>query len=221
MEANTTIFTGACFFCLAGCNNVWCDACEQDFIINVGRCPVCARRTNNDARCGACIKQPPYFFSTEVLFNYQYPGKQLIQDFKFNKRPELSGSFAKKLSNKLISKQNLPEIIIPVPLHKTRQRERGYNQSLELARDIAKRTGLSIDTTLCKRIKNTGPQSSLSGEMRKNNVKGAFVLTEKCHPNHIAIVDDVITTGSTVNEIAALFIKSGCHRVDVWAIART
>ncbi len=221
MEAKTTIFTGVCFFCLTGCNDVWCNACEQDIIINVGRCPVCARKTDNAARCGACINQPPYFYNSEVLFNYHYPAKQLIQDFKFNKRPELAGCFAKRLTDKIIRKSNLPEIIIPVPLHKTRQQERGYNQSLELAKNIAKRMGLPINTTLCKRIKNTSPQSLLTGQMRKNNVKGAFVLAENCPPEHIAIIDDVVTTGSTVNEIASLFIKAGSQRVDVWAIART
>lgn len=221
MEAKTTIFTGACFFCLSSCSDVWCNACEQGLIINIERCPVCARRTTNRVLCGACIKQPPCFSSSEVLLNYQYPAKRLIQDFKFNKRPELAACFAKKLTDKLIRNTNLPETIIPVPLHKIRQQQRGYNQSLELAKNIAKRMGLAVNTALCKRIKNTGPQSSLTGQMRKNNVKGAFALTDSWAPKHVAIIDDVVTTGSTVNEIASLLIKAGCRRVDVWAIART
>lgn len=206
---------------MSNCSDVWCNSCEEDLIVSVERCPVCANRVDNNARCGACIKQPPDFTSAEVLFDYQYPVKRIIQAFKFNKRPELAACFAKKLTNKLMSKPKLPDIIVPVPLHKTRQQERGFNQSLELARSIAKRTGLSIDTALCKRIKNTGPQSSLTGQMRKNNVRGVFALTNQCLPKHIAIIDDVVTTGSTVNEIASLFIKAGCHRIDVWAIART
>ncbi len=221
MEAKTTIFSGVCFFCLSHCNDVWCNACEYDFITDAERCPVCARRTNKNAICGACINQSPYFSSTTVLFDYQYPAKRLIQEFKFNRRPELARCFAKKIKTKLTCSRSLPEIIIPVPLHKIRQHERGYNQSLELAKNLAKQLGLIVDASLCKRIRNTGPQSSLTGEMRKNNVKGAFELIKHYPLNHIAIVDDVVTTGSTVNEVASLFIKGGCRRVDVWAIART
>ncbi len=155
------------------------------------------------------------------MFDYQYPAKRLIQEFKFNRRPELARCFAKKIKKKLVCNRSLPEIIIPVPLHKIRQQERGYNQSLELAKNLAKQLDLIVDGSLCKRTKNTGPQSALSAEMRKNNVKGAFKLLKNYPLNHIAIVDDVVTTGSTVNEVASLFIKAGCRRVEVWAIART
>jgi len=154
------------------------------------------------------------------VFNYQYPANHLIKAFKFNRRPELAQCFAKRLTESLANKTTLPEILLPVPLHKKRQRARGYNQSLELASHIANNLGLKVNSSLCRRIKHTDPQSTLPIKTRRNNVKGVFRLNGSQPPEHIAIVDDVITTGSTVNEIAALLKKAGCRRIEVWAIAR-
>lgn len=220
-DVKQAVFAGACFFCMKKTNNAWCIECEQEFILPIARCPVCARHTANNAVCATCIKRRPYFTQTEVVFNYQYPANQLIKTFKYNKRPELARCFAEKLVETLKNKTRLPEILLPVPLHKKRQAERGYNQSLELAAQIASRLGMKVNSSLCRRIKNTDPQSTLPMKTRKNNVKDAFCLNDTQIPEHIAIVDDVITTGSTVNEISALLIKAGCRRVDVWAIART
>jgi ComF family protein len=221
MDVKQLILPGTCFFCLTKTNRAWCDDCEQDFIQVVSRCPVCARHSPYNVICGTCLKQPPYFASTDVLFNYQYPVSYLIKAFKFHKRPELARCFAEIMAKKLKKKAKLPELIIAVPLHKKRQRQRGYNQSLEFAVEINKRLGLTLSRSLCRRIKNTDPQSSLPKKIRRKNVKGAFCLDEKPIPKHIAIVDDVITTGSTINELAHLLKKGGCQRIDVWAIART
>lgn len=220
MEVKQLFLPGACFFCLTKTSGTWCDECEQDFILNIARCPVCARNTIYNEVCGACLKRQPDFASTEILFNYQYPASHLIKSFKFNNRPELARCFAEKLAKRLINKTMLPEMLLPVPLHKKRQRERGYNQSLEFAAQIAKCLGLKVNSSLCRRIKNTDPQSTLPMNIRRKNVKGAFCLNDARLPEHIAIVDDVITTGSTVNELAALLRKAGCQRIDVWAIAR-
>ena len=221
MDAILRYLQGACFFCLAKTNKTWCDHCEYDFILDRTRCPICARNSSSGNPCGSCLKHQPFFTNTEVLFNYQYPGNHLIKAFKFNNRPELANIFAEKLTLKLNNAEPLPNALIPVPLHKYRQRERGYNQSLEFASSIGSLLGIPVNTTLCRRIINTERQSSLPMKTRKNNVKGAFKLNYTNPFNHAAIVDDVITTGSTVNELASLLKKSGCRRVDVWAIART
>ncbi len=212
---------GTCFFCLGKTHKMWCDRCEQDFILDHGRCPICARNTTSPKPCGSCLKHQPFFTNTEVLFNYQYPGNRLIKAFKFNNCPELANSFAEKLAHKLKQATPLPEALIPVPLHKRRQRERGYNQSLEFASCMGSLLGITVNTTLCHRVINTERQSSLPMKTRKNNVKGAFKLSYTNPFDYAVIADDVITTGSTANEIAALLKKSGCRRVDVWAIART
>lgn len=221
MDANLKYLEGACFFCLSKTHKTWCDRCEHDFILDNIQCPICARNTASPKPCGSCLRHRPFFTRTETLFNYQYPGNHLIKAFKFNDRPELASSFAEKLTQKLKYAGSLPEILIPVPLHKNRQRERGYNQSLEFASRAGKLLGITVNSTLCRRVINTERQSSLPMKTRKNNVKGAFKLSYSNPFDYAAIVDDVITTGSTVNEIASLLKKSGCRRVDVWAIART
>ncbi len=221
MENKSPHLQSACFFCMANTRGCWCEKCEQDFILDAYRCPVCAKRTLTTAPCGACIKQQPYFSSTEVLCNYQYPASHLIKAFKFNNRPEIAYYFAQKLAHKLMAKPCLPEMLIPVPLHTMRQRQRGYNQSLELALNLGKLLEITVNATLCKRTKKTDPQSSLPMKTRKSNVKGAFQIHSPVILQHVAIVDDVITTGSTVNEVAATLKKAGCQQIDVWAIART
>tara|TARA_R110000782_G_scaffold27256_2_gene69107 strand:- start:8351 stop:9016 length:666 start_codon:yes stop_codon:yes gene_type:complete len=221
MDATTKYLQGACFFCLGKTQKTWCEQCERDFILDNIRCPICARNTASVQPCGSCLKHPPFFTSTETLFNYQYPGNHLIKAFKFNNRPELASSFAEKFSHKLKSIDYFPEALIPVPLHKSRQRERGYNQALELASRIGGLLGITVNTQLCQRILNTKRQSTLPRKVRKNNVKNAFKLSCPNPFDYVVIVDDVITTGSTVDEIASLLIKSGCSRVDIWAIART
>ncbi|MCZ6804000.1 MAG: ComF family protein [Proteobacteria bacterium] len=220
MDIKQLFLPGACFFCLTKTRGAWCDECERDFILDLARCPVCAQITVNNNVCGACLKRRPYFTNTEVLYNYQYPANYLIKAFKYNNRPELAISFADIMAKQLSDKPILPELLLPVPLHKTRQRERGYNQSLVFANQIAKRMGLKVNSSICSRIKNTEPQSRLPMNTRRRNIKGAFYLKGVRLPEHIAIVDDVITTGSTVNELAALLRKAGCQHIEVWAIAR-
>ncbi len=222
MDVKRMFFSGSCFFCLAQTNYIWCENCENDFIQETSRCPVCARLTDNSIVCGSCLSYKPTFTSTETLFSYQYPASDLIKAFKFQNRPEIAGCFAEKMANKLIRKNVLlPETIIPVPLHKNRQRARGYNQSLVFAKQVAKRLKLNVNTSLCSRIINTDPQSSLPMKTRRKNVKNAFELNQSKAPDHIALVDDVITTGSTINEISLLLKKAGSTRIDIWSIART
>jgi len=222
MEVKQHFFQGTCFFCLAKTNSAWCADCENDFMLREPSCPVCGRASHSNEICGNCLKQPPFFDTTETLFNYQFPTNHLIKAFKFNQRPELAKQLAKRFSEKILLQRFsvLPETIIPVPLHQQRQKERGYNQSLELARHLSKRLDTKINDSLCQRILNTQPQSTLPMKTRRKNVRGAFVLNKQEIPNHIAIVDDVITTGSTINEMASLFKKAGCEQIDVWAVAR-
>jgi ComF family protein len=222
MEVKQIISSGSCFFCLMKTKETWCKDCEYDFIREVSRCFLCARKIFHGRVCGKCLNHAPFYSSTEVLFNYEYPANELIKTFKFNKRPELAKVFAQLLINKLKEGNILfPDVIVPVPLHKKRQRSRGYNQSLEIAKVISKQLGINLNSSLCSRIKNTDPQSSLPMKRRHKNVKNAFSIIENQTPKHIVIIDDVITTGSTINELARLFRKAGCERIDVWAIGRT
>ncbi len=114
-----------------------------------------------------------------------------------------------------------PDCIIPVPLHRRRLISRGYNQSVELARPLARQLMVNLDTHSCKRIRNTIPQSDLPAKKRRGNVRNAFSVTEGISYRHVLIIDDVITTGSTVNELARTLYRAGVTRVDVLACAKT
>lgn len=114
----------------------------------------------------------------------------------------------------------LPQCLIPVPLHRQRLIDRGYNQSLELARPIAKQFNLPLNFKDCVRVRNTAPQAQLSGEKRRLNVHLAFAVQREFKYRHVALVDDVITTGHTATELSSQLIKAGIERVDVWALAR-
>jgi len=118
-------------------------------------------------------------------------------------------------------KRRLPECIIPVPLHKHRLHERGFNQALELARLIARQLKVPLNYSLCRREKATPFQSGLSARQRKQNLRNAFNVIQTPAYNHVAIFDDVVTTGSTVNELARQLKEEGVEIIEVWAIART
>ncbi len=222
MEAKKLNLAGPCFFCMAKTNGAWCEDCERDLAQEDPKCPVCARNSPASLKCGTCTTKQPNFTKTVALFKYQYPTNNLIKAFKYNNRPELANCFADRLTKKLLCEEGaMPKTLLPTPLHSKRQRHRGYNQSLELAHQLGKKLGIDVNSSLCRRIKNTAPQSKLPMKRRKENVKGAFQLIDHKMPGHIAIIDDVITTGATVDEIAGLLIKAGCQRVDVWSVART
>ncbi len=124
------------------------------------------------------------------------------------------------LADKLIKLEDQPDIIIPVPLHPSRYRERGYNQSLEIARTVSKRLELPLDYRHCIRTHATHSQTELTALQRRSNMRKAFAILKPIPYEHVAILDDVVTTGATVNELAKVLRKSGVKRIDVWACAR-
>lgn len=124
------------------------------------------------------------------------------------------------LAEHLKQTAQLPELIIPVPLHKLRYRERGFNQALEIARTVAKELNIPLDITSCQRTHDTPHQIGLTAIQRRKNLEKAFTLIKPIKTQHVAILDDVMTTGSTVHEIASLLKKAGVERVDVWVCAR-
>ncbi len=218
--SNTLLIKGICLLCSAKAKAVWCKDCEKDMPVEVSRCPVCAIPSAGGKKCRDCLDRKPIIEKTCVAFNYDYPVNLLIQRFKYNGHPEFAITFAQIMTDKLSNMIDKPDAIIPVPLHKKKQVKRGFNQSLVLARYIGKAIGTNVETALCSKIVDTPPQSALSVSERKKNIRGAFRLTSRAIPKHIAIVDDVITSGSTTIELATLFKKAGCERIDIWAIAR-
>lgn len=226
----SSLISKQCLLCLSPTLNkhLLCSDCETDLPANPAHCVLCAipffqtQTSDKTLICGKCQKSPPYYTTSLIPHLYASPLKELIGHLKFHGNlsyaPLLAQTFTGSLKHR---KNNLPECIIPVPLHQQRLRERGFNQALELAQIIAKQLKIPLDYSLCQRNKATPFQSGLSAKQRKQNLKNAFSV-EKTHTyKHIAIFDDVVTTGTTVNELAKQLRQSGVETIEVWAIART
>jgi len=170
--------------------------------------------------CGHCLTNPPEQQLSFSLFTYQEPIDRLIIDLKFHEKLYLSQFFATKMAQQLKSRP-LPELLIPIPLHPNRLRQRGYNQSLELAKALSKQLNIPISNDYLSRIIDTQSQSSIPFKQRKKNIQHAFKLDQSQVPTHIALIDDVLTTGHTANEAAKLFRHAGTTMIEVWTIART
>lgn len=214
----------SCFLCGDSSNQSLCAACIADLPYQRHACIRCAKTLSETGVCENCQTNPPPYTHTQAVFSYQYPIDKLILAAKFHQNLAvlklLGDLMAQHLTLQLIS-QSSPDILIPVPLHPKRLRQRGYNQSLELAKYISKQTGIPLDYKTCQRIKNTRPQTTLSQQQRQTNVIGAFqVRNLKSSWQHIVLIDDVMTTGSTIQELAKVFKEAGVATVDVWCCAR-
>jgi ComF family protein len=154
------------------------------------------------------------------LFRFEEPVRTLIHELKFGDRYSCSRLFAALLADAIGKLEHHPEVLIPVPLHWRRYQQREFNQSLEIARQLHEHLAIPLSTDHCRRIRHTTPQSDLSSAERRKNLKNAFHIVNPIPYSHAAIVDDVVTTATTVNEIAKTLKKSGVIRVDVFAVAR-
>lgn len=172
-------------------------------------------------QCGRCLKKPPHYTTSTIPFLYAQPLDQLIKGFKFNGRLNAGFVLAEQLAETICNRPAaLPELIVPVPLHASRLRERGFNQSLELARVLSMRLGIPVALEGCRRLRPTAVQSHLHARERRRNVRGAFAVHKLPGVRHVALVDDVVTTGNTVNELARVLKRAGVEHIEVWAVAR-
>jgi ComF family protein len=201
-----------------------CESCYHRLPRNNLSCYRCAEIFTSPiavpALCGRCLSETPAFDETHAPFVHQDEIRHLITGLKFGaqfKNARLLGSLLAGYVNKTAEK---PDCIIPVPLHKARYHERGFNQALEIARTVSKSLNIPIDYASCVRHKDTPHQTGLSAKKRRQNLRRAFSVQKLIQGQHIAIIDDVMTTGSTANALAAELKKAGAIRVDVWVCAR-
>lgn len=201
-----------------------CPACAAALPRLTGeRCPVCALPTLGGLTCGPCQKLPPSFDATLAPFVYAFPVDRLIQSLKYRHRLALSGWFGKQLAEELGSHPDypVPDLILPMPLHPRRLAERGFNQALELARPLARLTGLPMVLDGVERNLNAPPQASLPWKARRKNIRGAFLCRKDFSGVHVLVVDDVMTTGATLEELADCLKQGGAARVTNLVLART
>jgi ComF family protein len=156
-----------------------------------------------------------------VPFRYAWPLDHLVRELKYHARLAHGRVLGTLLAAQLPGRgAALPSRIVPVPLHASRHRDRGFNQSGEIARHVATQLGLVLDERSCVRVRATEDQALLSARDRRRNVRRAFALTQRLPCAHVAILDDVLTTGSTANELARVLKRGGVKQVSVWAVAR-
>ena len=160
----------------------------------------------------------PLFDRTLAVFAYAFPLDKLIQALKFGERLMLAEGLADSLVHRVDVR---PGCIIAMPLHRSRLRERGFNQSHELARHIANGLNIPLLPHACQRVRDTPPQSALKWKERGKNIRNAFTCTQNLSGKHIAVVDDVMTSGASMNEVAAALRSAGAREVSAWVIART
>lgn len=217
----------SCIFCdsLSGRKLDLCRACEQDLPFLPNYCTRCTTLLpDGRTLCGSCLGSFSADILTTVLFYYEPPIDHLITNLKFHNDLVSVKILGELLSDHLYIKylnRMRPEVIVPVPLHSQRLRERGYNQALELSRPVARRLKLPLDVFSIIRVKNTLPQAQLPAKKRQQNIKRAFQIIQDFNYHHVAVVDDVITTGNTIFELCRCLSLMGVKRIDVWCCAKS
>jgi ComF family protein len=227
-EAATRRWPGLCAVCHDWGRGRVCADCRSRFAAIVPRCGRCALSVpDGQALCGACLAAPPPFAATFARVDYAFPWDRLIPAFKFHGALELAPELAAMLAEargRPPSGADAP-VVVPVPLAPSRLRERGYNQAWELARRAARRLDLVAEAELLLRLRETPHQLDLPPDARAGNVRDAFAVEPsrrgEVRGRAFAIVDDVMTTGSTAAEIASVLQRAGATRVEVWVVART
>jgi ComF family protein len=212
----------SCILCLSPATGPvdLCRACIDLLPEQGPACERCASPLPVGQRCGACVTRPPPFSRARVPFLYAYPLDALIKAAKFSNRLDYLSHLGRIMADRLRDAVPPPECLVPVPLHWRRLVTRGYNQALELARPLGRELGVPLETGVCRRSRYTEPQTGLSARDRARNVRSAFRVARALPYRHVALVDDVLTTGSTARELARVLLSTGAASVEVWALAR-
>ena len=216
-----------CLLCGMANPETICADCERQFFsIPVVRCLRCATPLNqSDRYCGQCMSHPPAFSHTITACDYRAPVDQLVLSLKFHHRLAAAPALAKQIALAVTKSESRPEMLIPVPLSSSRLAQRGFNQSLEIARPLARLMHRPLFPQLLHRTRDTTPQTLLHPDQRHANIVDAFIPDEatkdKIRNRHIGVVDDVMTTGATLNEIAACLKRHGARCVTNLVFART
>lgn len=201
-----------------------CKFCSEELITNLHCCYRCGlpyeQAVTGPLLCGECQRRMPGFDETHAPYLHQGAVRFLISGLKFRKQFKNARLIGLLMADYLSRSAEMPDRIVPVPLHPARYRERGFNQSIEIARILKRELKVPLALDCCARSRNTPHQIDLPAKERRKNMKNAFIVNGRLDNQHIAIVDDVMTTGTTVSELARTLKKAGAARVDVWVCAR-
>ncbi|OUR84267.1 phosphoribosyltransferase [Cycloclasticus sp. 46_120_T64] len=221
--AQTGLYPLSCFICQqAGQHGLdLCPACRRELSpIELG-CSICGIELSTaNAVCGRCLKSPPAFNRVEAPYRYQGSARFLIQQLKFQSKYCCARIIGSLMASHLKPLNKTPDALMAVPLHIKRLSERGFNQSELIAQHLQQQLKVPLRNQPLTRLRNTAKQSSLHADDRRNNIHQAFSYQASDKINSIAIIDDVVTTGATADELAKTLKQAGVEKVEIWAFAR-
>ncbi|VAW77269.1 Competence protein F homolog, phosphoribosyltransferase domain; protein YhgH required for utilization of DNA as sole source of carbon and energy [hydrothermal vent metagenome] len=217
------LFPTRCYLCCTSTRGgrAICPDCYRELPWLTSGCPTCAAplpALPGLTHCEDCQQHPPALDACHALFNFQAPIDQWIRKLKFQQELSMAKFLGRLLAEKMPAADN--SILVPVPLHRNRLRQRGFNQALEIARPLRER-GYQLDARCCTRTRHTPPQSELPAAARLHNLFGAFRVDNSVDGENILLIDDVLTTGATLNALAGMLKQAGAARVEAWVVART
>ncbi|GAB2182610.1 ComF family protein [Denitratisoma sp. agr-D3] len=195
-------------------------------------CPVCALPVpgaqggtpseNLGGPCGACLAHPPAYDRTVALWRYDFPVDALIQSLKYGHQLAVGHFLGEALADRArrAPPQPRPDLVLPMPLSPGHLRQRGFNQALEIARPLARALDVALVPDACQRLRETQPQAGLAWKERQSNIRGAFACPQDLSGRHVLVVDDVMTSGATLGELARTLKKHGAASVANWVCAR-
>lgn len=227
-----------CEVCRQWTATALCDPCLARFAPPLQRCLRCAialpATVSGEAAslvCATCLASPPPWRRAVSAVDYGFPWDSLVAGLKFRNRPELATTLSRLLEQAVAGAclrtpdWPPPDLVLPVPLAPARLAARGYNQAWELARRVARVQGLRADATLLQRPLHTEPLPGQSREARASSLAGAFMVDParraELTGRHVALVDDVLTTGATAREACGTLLRAGAASVELWTLART
>ena len=222
-----TLFPPTCVLCADPGQSMrldLCAGCAGDLPLNECACPQCGEPLPASAaakRCGECLRRPPRFQVAHCAYRYDFPVDHLVRGLKYSGRMPYARVLGDLLAQQLRRRTTTaPQCIVPVPLAEQRFRERGFNQAIEIGRELESKLAIPLRCDVVARIRDTREQAGLDRKGRRKNVRNAFKVLRPLDLQRIAILDDVVTTGSTVNELARVLRKAGAEHIEVWAVAR-
>ena len=227
----STVFPSTCVLC-DSTSTTGVDLCRACFLSlphNRHCCHCCALPLSTDSRavaedkpllCGSCIDMKPSANAARVPFLYEAPTDFMVRQLKYHGSMKF-GRLLGELLAQSVSQTNRPDLLVPVPQHHDRYLQRGFNHAALIAQTTGRRLSIKIDENLAIRADNRPPQSGLNAQARVKNMRNAFTVERDLSAMHVAIVDDVVTTGATTEALTRALLKAGCQTVSVWAFART
>lgn len=219
MERGWRVFGQDCALCGGRARALVCDPCVADLPWLRECCLRCAQPLAHGGTCGECQCSPPAFDGAMAAFEYRFPIDRLVHRFKFGGDLAIGRWLGDQIAERVRGLDN-PGVIVAPPLSPRALRERGFNQAVELAKSVGRALDVRVEVAALRKVRETAPQRTLGRRSRQSNLRGAFACEIDVSGTHVAIVDDVITTGATASSVAEAIRRAGAASVRAWAAAR-